>query len=229
MCYGSVNRNFAPPLLDAFRKCPVSLRTMNHPVPDPNSPRRRGRGRPRDPETDKRIIAAAAELMLRRGFDRMTVDEVAAQAGVGKATVYRRWSSKDDLAVAAMEEIYSAEIPDPDTGSIEGDLTESYRSVLRFVASPEGAAYLRMSIAESIRDERIARLYRASTQRAEDVAKRMYHRGIQRGEVRADVDVDAAVQWLGGVLAGRVITGRPLPGPEDAERLARLTLDGIRA
>ena len=94
---------------------------------------RRGRGRPRDPETDKRITAAAAELMLLRGFDKMTVDDVAAKAGVGKATVYRRWPSKEDLAVAAMQHIYSVEMPDPDTGSIEGDLTESFIKRQEFI------------------------------------------------------------------------------------------------
>src|SRR6478735_9683731 len=115
---------------------------------------RRGRGRPRDPGTDERITAAAAELMLQRGFDRTTVDDVAAKAGVGKATVYRRWPSKEDLAVAAMETLYTAEMPEPDTGSIRDDLTASYRAALEFVNTPAGAAYIRTSIAESVRDDR---------------------------------------------------------------------------
>ena len=72
---------------------------------------RRKRGRPRDPEADDRILAAASALILLRGFDSMTVDEVAARAGVGKATVYRRWAAKEDLAVAAMEQLYRDEMP----------------------------------------------------------------------------------------------------------------------
>src|SRR5665811_2530483 len=98
----------------------------------------------------------------------------------------RRWPSKNDLALAAIEELFANEFPEPDTGTIRGDLTESFRSVLTFVNSPEGEAYLRTSIAESIRDERIAALYRASSERAEDIAARMYARAIERGEVRAD-------------------------------------------
>src|SRR5688572_25806119 len=74
-------------------------------------PAKRGRGRPRDPETDAKITRAASELLLLRGFDKTTVDEVAARAGVGKATVYRRWPSKEDLAFAAMQSLYSDEFP----------------------------------------------------------------------------------------------------------------------
>jgi AcrR family transcriptional regulator len=192
-------------------------------------PVRRGRGRPRDPQTDERIITAAAELLHRRGFEKMTVDEVAAEAGVGKATVYRRWPSKDDLAVAAMERLYSVEIPQPDTGSVVTDLAESYRAVLVFVGSPEGEAYLRMSIAESVRDPRIADLYRRATERAENQAKETFSRGIARGEVRADVDLDYCVQWLGGLIAARTITGRPLPSVDDVDTLVDLTLRGVLA
>jgi AcrR family transcriptional regulator len=192
-------------------------------------PVRRGRGRPRDPETDERITAAAADLMLQRGFDRTTVDDVAARARVGKATVYRRWPSKEDLAVAAMGTLYDSEMPEPDTGSVVTDLLESYRSVLAFVNTPEGAAFLRTSILESVRDERIAALYRSSTQRREDVARTTFERAIARGEVRPDIDLDLVVQWLGGLLAARVITRRPLPTVAEAQVLVDFTLHGILA
>ena len=196
------------------------------PVAD-EQPARRGRGRPRDPKTDERIIEAAADLLRHRGFERMTVDDVAAQAGVGKATVYRRWPSKDDLAVAAMERLYSIEIPEPDTGSIRTDLTESYRSVVQFVGSPEGSAYLKMSIAESVRDERIAALYRRATERAEAKARRMFERAVERGEIRPEMDLNCCVQWLGGIIASRAITNRPLPTLDEVPHLVDLTLRGV--
>jgi AcrR family transcriptional regulator len=192
-------------------------------------PVRRGRGRPRDPKTDERIIEAAAELLRQRGFERMTVDDVAAGAGVGKATVYRRWPSKDDLAVAAMERLYSVEMPQPDTGSIRTDLAENYRAVLTFVRSPQGSAYLKMSIAESVRDERIAALYRKATERAESQARKMYVRAMERGEIRTDVDLDCCVQWLGGLIAVRAITNRPQPTLDDVPRLVDLSIRGVLA
>lgn len=190
---------------------------------------KRGRGRPRDPETDSKIIHAAAELLLLRGFDKTTVDEVAARAGVGKATVYRRWPSKEDLAVAAMESLYSDEFPEADTGSIEGDLTANYRSVIAFVNTSTGAGFLRMSIMESIRDERIASLYRASLERREQQTIRTFRKAIDRGEVRPDADIDNAVQWLGGLLAVRAVTGRPMPTLDDVPHLVDFTLRGVRA
>ena len=192
-------------------------------------PVRRGRGRPRDPETDERITNAAAELLLQRGFDRTTVDDVAARAGVGKATVYRRWPSKEDLAVAAMETLYNVEMPEPDTGDIRRDLTESYRSVLAFVNTRDGAAFLRTSIAESVRDDRIASLHRESTERREAASRETFERAIARGQVRPDIDVDSAVQWLGGLLATRAITHRPMPAIEDADTLVEFTLRGVGA
>ena len=196
---------------------------------DQDAPRRRGRGRPRDPETDSKITRAAAELLLLRGFDKTTVDEVAARAGVGKATVYRRWPSKEDLAVAAMETLYSAEFPEPDTGSIRGDLAASYRSFIAFANTDTGKAYMRMSITESLRDERIAALYRASTERRELEARRSLERAIERGEVRKDADIDTAVPYLGGIIIARVILGRPLPQLEDVDDLVEFTLRGISA
>ncbi len=186
-------------------------------------------GRPRSLEADRAILRATVDLLADEGYGGVTMEGAAARAGVGKATVYRRWPSKDDLAVAAMERLYAIEMPQPDTGSIRTDLAESYRAVLSFVGSAEGLAYLRMAVAESVRDERIAALYRTATERAEEQARQMYLRGIQRGEVREDVDLDWCVQWLQGLVVARVITNRPLPTVEDVPGLVELTVRGIVA
>lgn len=192
-------------------------------------PMARRRGRPRDPQADVRILNAAADLILAHGFDAMTVDEVAAAAHVGKATVYRRWARKDDLAVAAMQRLYNNEVPLPDTGTIRGDLEEVYASVLAFVHSTAGAAYLRTTIVESVRDERIATLYRNASERVEAQAAEMFARAIARGELRADIDLHWTMQWLTGLLSISVITNRPLPDPSQASELVRMMLKGVGA
>jgi AcrR family transcriptional regulator len=190
---------------------------------------RRKRGRPRDPEADGRILAAASSLILLRGFDSMTVDEVATSAGVGKATVYRRWARKEDLAVAAMEQLYRDEMPTPDTGSIREDLRAMYTSVLAFINSPAGIDYVRTTIKESMRDERIATLYREASDRAEHATVGVFERAIARGEVRPDIPVNAVVQFLGGIVVTRAITGQAMPGLDEVEQLVDFLLNGMSA
>jgi AcrR family transcriptional regulator len=194
-------------------------------APDP-VPVRRKRGRPRDPEADGRILDAAASLILAHGFDNMTVDDVAARAHVGKATVYRRWAKKEDLAVAAMSQLYDAQMPTPDTGTIEGDLRESFAQVLAFAISEQGSLYIRTCIAESVRDPRIAALYRAANNQAEASAKVMFQRAMLRGEVRRDANISAAVQVISGILAVRTITEMSLPEPSELDSLVDLVLRG---
>lgn len=209
-------------------------------VSDPRSPQaapepsasaapgvRRKRGRPRDPEADGRILAAASSLILLRGFESMTVDEVASNAGVGKATVYRRWSRKEDLAVAAMEQLYRDEMPPPDTGSIRGDVIAMFGSVLAFVNSPAGTDYVRTTIKESMRDDRIATLYREASQRAEQSTVAVFERAIERGEVRPGMPMAAVVQFLGGLVAMRAITGQDMPALDELDELVELVLHGI--
>ena len=196
----------------------------NSPVPEV----RRKRGRPRDPEADGRILTAAASLILLRGFDSMTVDEVATQAGVGKATVYRRWARKEDLAVAAMEQLYRSEMPTPDTGSIREDLRQAYASALTFINSANGTDYVRTTIKESMRDDRIATLYREAAERAENSSIVMFERAIARGEVRADIPMNIAVQLIGGIIAMRATTRQPMPEMDELDELVDFVLQGIR-
>ena len=188
---------------------------------------RRKRGRPRDPGADSRILAAASSLILMRGFDSMTVDEVASTAGVGKATVYRRWSRKEDLAVAAMEQLYRDEMPPPDTGSIRTDLAATYTNVLAFVNSSAGADYVRTTIKESMRDSRIAALYRAAGERAEQGVVGVFERAIERGEVRKDIHLGAAVQFLSALVTARAVSGQPMPGQDEIDQLVDFVLHGI--
>ncbi len=190
---------------------------------------RRKRGRPRNPEADGRILAAASALILLRGYESMTVDEVASNAGVGKATVYRRWSRKEDLAVAAMEQLYRDEVPSPDTGSIRGDLRAMFASFLTFANSPAGIDYVRTTIKESMRDDRIAALYREASHRAEASAIAVFERAIARGEVRSDVHLSGAVQFLVSLVAARAITSQPPPSLDELDGLVEFVLHGICA
>ena len=187
----------------------------------------RKRGRPRDPDADARILAAASSLILLRGYESMTVDEVAANAGVGKATVYRRWARKEDLAVAAMEQLYRDELPPPDTGSLRGDVRAAFASLLSFVNSPAGADYVRTTIKESMRDPRIAALYRAAGDRYEKGAEAMIERAIARGEIRPGAHVQVAIEFLSGILTFRAVQGKQMPTLDELDALVEFVLHGI--
>ena len=192
---------------------------------EPAAPRRKGR--PRDASADDRILAAAAELILTRGFDNMTVDEVAARARAGKATVYRRWAGKEDLAFAALEQLYSSQLPIPDTGSLRGDLLESTRQALEFSGSDTGRAYMRMTIAESLRDRRVGALYTSAYEGQEAAARELFQRAIERGELRPDFRMDIAVSWFAGLMILYAIIERPVPSPDEAEDFIDFMLEGI--
>ena len=186
------------------------------------------RGRPRDPDAEPRIRQFAVELLLKRGFDGMTVDDVAEAAGVGKATIYRRWASKELLANDAMAELFDLEIPDADTGSLAGDLLEVYRYALLFVNSERGLALIRLAVSEANRDERSATIYRDFLERRIALTRTALERARTRGEpVRTSADPVLMVEWLAGVFIIRTLTGQPMPVPEEADRLVEVTMRAI--
>jgi AcrR family transcriptional regulator len=203
----------------------VSLTESPGQPEEPRAPRRKGR--PRDSSADERILAAAAHLILTRGYDNMTVDEVAAMAKAGKATVYRRWAGKEDLAFAALEQLYATRLPIPDTGSVHDDLVVATRMALEFSGSETGRAYVRMTCSESLRDQRIAALYTSAFEAQEEAARIMLQRGIDRGELRTDFPMDVAVDWFAGLMILYAIIDRPIPAPERAEELVAFMLRGI--
>src|ERR671938_713381 len=93
----------------------------------PRSPRG---GRPRDPSRDEVIRAAILRLLAEVGYGALTMDAVASEARVGKATIYRRWRTKQDLVVDTISELNRAEAVAPDTGSLEDDLRQTMRSLV---------------------------------------------------------------------------------------------------
>ncbi|MEY2848500.1 MAG: hypothetical protein RI885_1165 [Actinomycetota bacterium] len=90
----------------------------------------RTRGRPRDAELDRRLLRAAQDALIDDGFERMTVENVAERCAAGKTTVYRRWSTKLDLVVAAVTSLYDVPVT-PDTGALRTDLVASFALYLR--------------------------------------------------------------------------------------------------
>src|SRR3954462_5525024 len=97
-------------------------------------------GRPRDPSRDSVIRAAILRLLADVGYGALTMDAVASEAGVGKATIYRRWRTKQDLVVDTISDLNREQVARPDTGSLENDVRLMLRSLVAVITGPTGAA-----------------------------------------------------------------------------------------
>lgn len=160
-------------------------------------------GRPMDEARTKQIRQAALDLLAEEGYDRLTIEAVAARAGVGKPTVYRRWSSRADLVVDAVGGL-STVVPTPDTGSVEGDL----RIVLSQIRPKEGRRLqvMRGLISALPRNPDLAALFREHVVEPRiDVLRTVFTRGIDRGEVPEGTDPDLLAAVIPSMFGFRAL------------------------
>lgn len=170
----------------------------------------RGPGRPRSERADRAIIEAAIDGLAEEGFEGLTMEGVAARAGVGKATVYRRWSSKEALVRGAVEAFVGG-IAIPNSGSVETDLLVLMGEAVEVYRGRPGRLMPGL-VSAMARHPDLARVVREGFLRARRAAlRKVVRRGIERGELRPDVDVELALDFLGGPLFYRLlVTGGPL-------------------
>jgi AcrR family transcriptional regulator len=187
----------------------------------------RSMGRPRDERADRAILAATLELMAENGAHELRMDDVAGRAGVGKATIYRRYRSKDELITAAVAGLVS-EIAIPDTGRTRADLLALMSGAVEVYRGSVQAAVMPSLVAGMSTDGELARLLREGFLAGHRAALRVVlDRGIERGDLRRDLDVELALDVLGGPLFYRLlITGGPID-EQLAEGVVELILRGF--
>ncbi|GGM40840.1 putative HTH-type transcriptional regulator YdeS [Longimycelium tulufanense] len=187
------------------------------------------RGRPRDASRDEALRQAALEVMAEVGYRALTMDAVAARARAGKATIYRRWESKLDLVIDTTNQLASRNLPEPDTGSVGGDLREFLTSFGTFLTGPIGKAAQAL-VGELPHEPELASAFRhtfLASQHA--VLDRILERGRQRGEVRPDAPVRLVVELAGGALVYRLmLSGEPLDAMFVAGLVDRVLLPALR-
>lgn len=160
-------------------------------------------GRPRDAGADQAILTAVADLLTEVGFNGLTIDAVAQRAGVGRATIYRRWDTKEQLVLDALtpDRLLT---PDPDTGSLRGDLLAYYLPLTEPDAQQGAIRLMPALAAEAAIDAHLAERLRSFVAERRSPVARIIERGIDRGEVAADLDVELAIDLLSGSIMYRL-------------------------
>ena len=174
--------------------------------------RTRRPGRPREEATEQAITAAAREVLADKGVARMSMEHVAAKAGVAKSTLYRRWPSKIELAVHAVAATFD-EIVIEDHGSLAADMRAGIGEAARLLRDPStGGAYAAL-LAESARDPDGVgvRVRESLSTRLHALVATSVERAIDRGEIRRDmIDVDLLADVVvGSVMHRALATGEP--------------------
>ena len=162
-------------------------------------------GRPRSAEAHAAILDAAIALTREVGFDALAMEAIAERAGVGKATVYRRWKSKEALIADALDRLVRSS-PVPDSGSFEDDLLTVMRGNLRMYQDPATSALLSGLVAAMARSPQVASAVRDGFVEARrNVMRQVVARGIAAGHLAAGTDVELVLDMLSGPLVYRTL------------------------
>jgi len=183
-------------------------------------------GRPRSVEADEAILAATIELFAEAGYEGLSVEAVAARAGVGKATVYRRYPGKADLVAAACRAYADVGRPAPDTGSFAGDARVLVDTVVAMLTSTPVGSIIPMLVADRARVPELEEEQRAIVREKRRRHRDVVERAIAHGEIRSDVDPELVVDALVAPVFYRFLVSR---APLDAAFVDDLVDAVVRA
>ena len=180
-------------------------------------------GRARDPELDGAIADATKALLEERGFGDLTIEAIARRAGVARATVYRRWPNLDALLAHVLRGVV-CEIPIPDRGGVREDLIDLLEAQLGFIRREAGKLYPSLGVQAKVDPSARETLADLMRQRR-DAVHEVLRRGIERGEIRDDLDLDLAFFLVWGPVYYRHMFGFACGVPIEADFVGRLVDD----
>ena len=182
-------------------------------------------GRPRSEEAHQAILDATLDLLVEVGFSAMTVEGVASRAGVGKATIYRRWPSKLPLVVEAFGQLPGFE--EVDTGSLAEDLKRMLRSYLQVFNSTPLSAVLPSLAGERAHNPELSDLFEPVSKGRRQPLVRAFERAVRRGEVPVALDVELAADLVVGPIAVALFFKGGRLNPRMVGPMVDLALGGI--
>ena len=192
------------------------------------SPVRVARGRPRSERSRRAILDAAAKLLTGRGYADVTIEGIAAEAGVGKTTIYRWWSTKAAIYIDLYSELAAQIVPPPDTGSVERDLTILVQGAFRLYRDTAAGVALAGIVAEAQSNATVSNIVRAQfVPSRRDVTLTILRRAAKRGEIPAHLDLDVVSELITGAVWFYLLVGDGALTARRATQLVRTIMGGI--
>ncbi len=183
-------------------------------------------GRPRSEAAHQAILDATLALLAESGFSALTVEGVATRAGVGKATIYRRWASKLPLVIEAFSQLPSLE--EVDTGSLERDLETMLRGYIQLYNTTPLGVVLPSLVGERAHNPELSRLLDPVLKGRRSPLVGALERAVARGELPSDLDLELAADLVVGPIPVRLFfTGRRLH-PKMVQPMVQMALAGLR-
>jgi AcrR family transcriptional regulator len=183
----------------------------------------------RTARTAAAVFAAAVEELAVRAYPEVSIESIAARAGVHKTTVYRRWGSKEELIRQALIGAAAARIQVPDTGSFAADVQTLARSVQAVLSLPEGAAITRALVVGAMSSPEIAGLMEQFWAARLDAISLIVDRAIARGELAAGTDAAALMHAIAAPMYYELLVSRAPVTERDAELSAAAVLAAAAA
>lgn len=182
-------------------------------------PRHHGNRHGRSQSARIAVLEAADDLLVERGFAGVTIEGIAAKAGVAKQTIYRWWDSRTDILFDALTQDASEFFTVPDTGDLGADLRARLRELATFLSATDSGAMVRALAGQALHDPGVAARFRSefvTSQR--DLDRQPFLRAAARGELTSGTDIELAIDQLAGPVYYRMlITGQPVtPAYTDA-------------
>jgi AcrR family transcriptional regulator len=187
----------------------------------------RPRGRPRDADADERILAATYDVVSSVGYENLTVDEIVARAGVSKATLYRRWDTKEELVIRCLQARAAQENPPP-TGDWRTDIEQAVESMITLVNTPAGRAMVAVTAAAYGNIDLSVLYTRDDPDGPVRTLREALVEGIECGELRADLDVDLMMDLLVAAIPFRMIVLNERVPAGLSKQIVDVVIDGAR-